>query len=63
MPHGRNLIGAVETAHILRISRSTLTRRVNTGQIPIVRQLPGETGAYLFDRQTIEHLAGQEAVA
>ena len=62
-PHDRNLIGAAEAAQLLGISRSTLTRRVNTGRIPIVRQLPGVSGAYLFSRQVIELLAGQEAVA
>lgn len=51
-----SLIGSAEAAEILGIDRSVFLRRVNTGQIEPVQKLPAATGAYLFDRASIEQL-------
>lgn len=53
MPTGEDLIGTVETAEILGIQRSTISRWVERGVITPALQLPGERGAMLFDRAAV----------
>lgn len=52
-----NLIGTTEAAKLLRIDRSSLVRRVQSGAIQPFQKLPAATGAYLFDRARIEAIA------
>lgn len=49
-----DLIGAAEVCRILGIQhRSTLTRRIEAGTVPVLAQLDGPGGPYVFDRQQI----------
>ena len=41
--------------------RSTVTRLVSNGTVPTITKLPGKTGAYLFDRKTVEAFAAGRA--
>lgn len=50
-------VSAAEAAAILRISRATLNRWAAAGTVSIVHEMPGRTGARLFDRAEIEALA------
>lgn len=52
---------AAEAAALLGVSLRTIQRRAKTGQLPYYAQLPGQTGAYLFDRTVIETLASTKA--
>ena len=53
-----DLIGAAEASRLLGINhRSTLTRRIEAGEIPWLAQLDGQGGAYVFDRTEITALA------
>ncbi len=52
---------SAEVCELLRIDRSTLTRRVQLGRIDAAMKLPGRNGAYLFDRATIEALTPERA--
>ena len=48
---------------MLDVDARTVARRARSGAIP-ARKLPGRTGAYVFDRATIEQLlAGGERIA
>lgn len=51
-----DLIPTAEVAKLLGVHIATVTRRAALGQIPVAMKLPGETGAYLFDRADIEAL-------
>ena len=51
-----DLIGAMETANMLGIDRSTLTRRIQAGDVKPLAQLDGPGGAYVFDRTEIAAL-------
>lgn len=53
----QNLIGSVEAAAILKITKSTLTRHVAAGKIAPLATLPGPRGALIFDRCAIEAMA------
>jgi hypothetical protein len=44
------LIGSATVCELLRISRATLVRRIERGDIVPLAQLDGATGAYVFDR-------------
>jgi len=55
------LIGSAEAAKMLGIDRSVLLRRVAAGAVEPVQKLPAATGAYLFDAEMIEQLAGHRA--
>lgn len=50
-------IGAAEAAQILGIDRSTLSRMVRAGSVPVVLQMPGRTGARLFSRKAVMSVA------
>ena len=50
--HG-DLLGSDEVCRLYDIDRSTLNRWIKSGRIVPVAKLPGRTGAYVFDRNTI----------
>jgi excisionase family DNA binding protein len=52
-----DFIGTVEAAARLGISRSTLTRRVEAGEITPAIRVPGYRGQFLFEASEIEALA------
>lgn len=54
-----DLIGTAEAAALLKISRSTLTRRVEAGEIEPALVVPGYRGGFLFEPADIEALAGR----
>jgi excisionase family DNA binding protein len=47
-------ITSLEVAELLGVDRATVNRRARAGELPVVAKLPGKTGAFLFDRATIE---------
>lgn len=51
------LIGAARAAEILGVDRSTLSRMVRMGAVPVAMQLPGRTGTRLFDIAEIRRIA------
>ncbi len=58
-----NMIGAAEAADILGVSRATLLRwagEEEDAKLP-GQKLPGETGAYIFDRAVVEQLRDELA--
>lgn len=55
------LIGTAEAAHLLGVSRSTITRWADTGYLPNAARLDGRTGAYMFERADVERLAQERA--
>ncbi|MHC0070502.1 helix-turn-helix domain-containing protein [Corynebacterium variabile] len=55
----QTLMSTEEVASRLGIDRSTVTRRVIAGTLPAMGRLPGRTGAYLFDPDTIAALKGK----
>jgi hypothetical protein len=59
-----DLIGAAEVCRILGIThRSTLTRRIESGAVPVLAQLDGAGGPYVFDRQQIQALPAMHTQA
>lgn len=44
------LIGSATVCTLLKIDRSTLTRRIKRGELVPLAQLDGPNGAYVFDR-------------
>ncbi len=56
------MIGSLEAARILDVDRATVTRWALEGRLAHQR-LPGQTGAYVFDRADVEKLAKQKAAA
>lgn len=49
-----NLITTAEAARILGKSVSTVCRDAQLGYLPVHQKLPGQRGAYLFDRAAIQ---------
>jgi excisionase family DNA binding protein len=54
-----DLIGTADAARRLGVSRSTLTRRVEAGELEPAMRVPGYRGPLLFERADIEALAGE----
>ena len=52
-----DLIGAARVAHLLGIDKSNVTRRAAAGTIPVLAQLDGPGGAYIFNEPDILALA------
>ncbi|MEV4902389.1 helix-turn-helix domain-containing protein [Citricoccus sp. NPDC055426] len=50
-------IGTAETARILRVSKRTVHNRVDAGILTPITKIEGRTGAYVFDRETVQALA------
>lgn len=47
-----------EAAQALGKSRSQVTRLAKAGRLPVAAKSAGKCGAYLFDRDGIEQMAG-----
>ena len=52
-----DLITTSQTARMLGKSEPTVRRMAEAGDLPFVQRLPGETGAYLFDRSAVAKVA------
>lgn len=59
-PH---LIGVTEAAEILGIPPRTVKRWILTGELAHVAKLPGSTGAYVLDLDTVQALAATRRAA
>lgn len=57
------LIGSKEACELLKIDRSTLSRRISRGQIQPLAQLDGPRGAYVFDSSDIKAAIAKRANA
>jgi len=57
------LIGTTEVAELLGWSRAKVKREALRGDLPHAYKMPGDTGAYLFHRSTVELFAKQGRVA
>lgn len=57
------LIGSAEACKMLGITRATLSRRVASGRMTAVMQMPGPNGAFVFRRDHIEALANKRGAA
>lgn len=57
------LIGSLEAARRLRMHRATFNKLVKDGVIPIAAEIPGRTGARLFDPVVIEDIAREQVRA
>ncbi len=62
-PTKPDVIGSAEACKILGRDRSTLTRWVESGRLDYWVKMPGETGAYLFERHVVEALRDELAAA
>lgn len=58
-----DLLTTAETAEVLGVSKSTVIYRVRIGELRYAHKSPGETGAYLFDRQYIDQVKATETTA
>lgn len=56
--HPDDLLSTTETAALLGVDVSTISRWVNAGKLTPARKMPGLRGVYLFRRQDVEALAG-----
>ena len=54
-------IGTADAAKILGCSTTKVKMLAQAGELPIVLKMRGETGAYLFSRSAIEHIARRAA--
>ena len=57
-----HLLTTTQVAARLGIHRGTVLQRIAYGHLTPVAQLPGRTGAYLFDAEQIDALAETEVV-
>jgi len=57
------LLTTSQVAERLGISRNTVLQRVSYGRLTPSAQLPGRTGAFLFDAEQIEAAAEQRDAA
>lgn len=57
MPKPEKLLSSAEVCDLLHIDRSTLSRWVAAGRIKPAHQLPGRTGAFLFNDSDVSALA------
>ena len=57
------LIGVSEAADRLNVSARTIQRWAQNGELPYAAQLPGATGAYVFDLAAVEALAASRSAA
>ena len=62
MQKSSDIISAAEAAKILHISVRAVQHRITSGTLP-AQKLPGKTGAYILDRETVEALASKENAA
>lgn len=57
MTNKSDLIGVKDAAKILGKSRTWVKMLAQSGELPVVTKLEGQTGAYVFSRSVIEHIA------
>lgn len=57
------LVNSADAAQRIGVSRSTLQRMVNLGQLRPVGKGPGLRGAYLFDAADIDRVADAKGAA
>lgn len=55
------IVGSAEAARLLQMDKSSLTRAVQEGLIPIIGRLPTRQGALVFDRAVIVQLAKERS--
>lgn len=55
------LIGSAEACRRLGVGRPSLVRMVQTGRLEAAMKLPGASGAYLFDPETVDALVTERA--
>lgn len=58
-----DLIGTAEAAALLGWSIHKVKRTAKAGTLPTALKMDGRTGAYLFHRAVIEHIATSQEVA
>ena len=58
-----DLIGAAAAAEILKTSTRNVQHLTKTGTLNAAQKMPGDTGAYLYDRAVVIDLATQRAAA
>jgi len=58
-----NLVGSVEAAAILDRPHPTVKRWAASGRLPHAVKMPGDTGAYMFERSVVEALAAELVAA
>lgn len=56
-----DLIGTADAAAILQRSQRTVKRLAKSGKLEPAVKMTGDTGAYLFERSTVEAFAKQAA--
>lgn len=56
-------IGTAEVARILGWSVAKVKREAKNGGLPTIAKLGPATGAYVYDRHTIEYVARQQQTA
>ena len=54
-------IGTADAAEILGCSTTKVKMLAQAGELPIAFKMGGATGAYLFSRSAIEHIARRAA--
>jgi len=54
MSQSAHYVSTAEVAQLLGKSTATVKRMAQKGSLPPAMKLPGETGAYLFDRALVE---------
>ena len=59
----RDLIGSAIAAKVLGVGRTTFYRLVRNGRLVPAAELPGITGARLFDRADVDALAAERSKA
>lgn len=57
------LCSVAEAAELLNVHPTTALRWAQSGKILAVGKLPGETGSYVLDRDDVERLVAERAVA
>lgn len=58
-----DLVGTVIAADILDVSVVTAKRMAMSGELPVALKMPGDTGAYLFERTEVERVRDERAAA
>ena len=58
-----DLLGTTESASVIKVDRSTLSRWIAAGRLTPALKLSGPTGAMLFRRSEVERVAREYAEA
>jgi excisionase family DNA binding protein len=57
---GADLLSSGEVAEMLGVTARQVQRLAQKGQLPFVVKMPGESGAYLFERGVVEEMVGDD---